>query len=142
MPDASYNNVLSQIPEVNNVDYSFEQSKYRVPENFADTGSIPNRLVEYLNGELDQVKGGKLRPEDILGRELPPVATALAGSATIKKAVISSALSQQEEQRIKGYGLFKNVRELFAAAKQNDPLRGLLYKNKSVGNSALPPLKK
>ena len=51
---------LSQIPEVKNVDYSFEQSKYRVPENLADTGSIPNRLVEYLNGELDQVKSGKL----------------------------------------------------------------------------------
>ena len=62
------------------------------------------------------------------------MARALAGSATIKKAVISSTLSQSEEQRVKGYGLFKDVRELFAGFKQNDSLRGLLYKNESVGN--------
>ena len=136
--DVSYNNVLLQIPEVNNVDYSFEQSKYRVRENLAGTGTVANRLVEYLNGELSQIKGGQLRPEDILGRELSPLARALAGSTTIKRAIISSTLAQSEEQRVKGLGLFKNVRELFAAAKQNDSLRGLLYKNESVDNSASP----
>src|SRR5690606_9245162 len=126
---SSYYNVLKHIPEIANVEYDFERSEYRVSGSVADPDHAAHRLAWHLNRDSQEVGGSKLGFETLLGRELPDLSRAMAGSATIKRAVITQSIISKGNAEEGRFNLADYVAELLSIAGKNDTLRGILYSN-------------
>ncbi len=122
----SYNNVRQHIPEIENVEYDFKRSEYRVSGQVPGTDDNAIRLVGFLNES--GIKIGQHGSERIFPRRLSPVARALAGSATLQRAIVTQSLLREARVENQRPGVLEDVAELFAAAAENDSLKGILYK--------------
>ncbi|MEY8200097.1 MAG: LPD1 domain-containing protein, partial [Colwellia sp.] len=122
----SYNNVRQHIPEIENVEYDFARSEYRVSGRVPSTDDNALRLAGFLNEA--GIRIGRYGPEKVFQRRLSPVARALAGSATLQRAIITQTLLRESRVENQRQGVLKNVAELFAAAADSDSLKGILYK--------------
>lgn len=134
---ASYNNVVNHIPELLDVEFDFERSEFRVSGSVAGPRSVASNIVQYLNAKPTEARSLWMEPENVLGRKLSPMAGALAGSATLKRAAVTQALLRITGQENERSRLLEHVQELFAAAAQSDSLAGILYSQDMAPVSAV-----
>jgi hypothetical protein len=134
----SYENVRSNIPEIEYVIFDTERSEFRVSGATPDFIDQSERIAERLNETWENPGAVSGRPEDLFWRELSPVARALAGSSTLKRAVVTQTLLRNTSPENKGSDFSKYVEELFATAREIHALDGVLYRDDET-NSLITP---
>lgn len=121
----SYTNVLKLHPEIEHVDYDYEHAEFVTREGSADPDGVVDRLVEYLNGRSTEY----VSPSHVFQRELSDIERSMAGSATLKRAVITQSLLSAQNEASWRPDLAAHVRELLAAEAVNSPLSSVLYRH-------------
>lgn len=122
----SYTNVLNQIPELCHVEYDFERSQYRAIGQSAESGSVAGRLARHINE--NPVGFGWMGLQEAIGREISPMARAVASSATVKRTVLTNSLIRIHQQSARGHEVPANVTELLSRASAASDLSNILYR--------------
>jgi hypothetical protein len=126
MVRTSYTNVLNQIPELRDVEYDFERSQYRAIGQSAESGSVAGRLARHINE--NPVGFGWMGLQEAIGREISPMARAVASSATVKRTVLTNSLIRIHQQSARGHEVPANVTELLSRASAASDLSNILYR--------------
>ena len=136
----SYTALNNLIPEVAGVYFDEERSEFRVRESAA--GLFPNAtgLAQVLNeGRREPFEAGRpwRRLETVLGRELPPLARAMAGSATLKRAIVIHSVLSDTRGKVRGEDLARARHELFTEFAAIHTLRGKFYRDTEASSKQI-----
>lgn len=131
MIERSYEMVKKAIPEIEGIEYDFERPEFRAAGNATNPERVTNELVGILNGEHRGLNASGVGLESVLGRRLPADARALAGSSTIKRAIITRTLLSKGNEKEWRQDFPNHVTRLFTATNGFNPLNSILHKETS-----------